>query len=163
MAIQRRGRVGQTLEGAGHGIERGWARGVQVGGRRSNVRFGTRQRRTGCGPKHADALSTPDPVLGLDQLVPEPRHLARTGERARVVDEGQDVVSKLERQVVQEIALELWGNDVGEEGELGGRALVDEFCEQDPLGRRVELLEGVCDAGHGGEYRGWLFCNGVGR
>lgn len=43
------------------------------------------------------------------------------------------MMSKLERQVVQEIALELWGNDVGEEGELGGRALVDEFCEQDPL------------------------------
>lgn len=37
------------------------------------------------------------------------------------------MVSELERQVVQKIALELWGNDVGEEGELGNRALVDEF------------------------------------
>ena len=92
--------------------------------------FRARQGRAGGRTKHSNTLRSPDPVLCLYEFMPEPRDLTDPGQGPWVVNKGQDEIREFQGQVLQKIPLELWRNDIGEERELRGTAvLVDEFTQ----------------------------------
>ena len=94
----------------------------------------------------ADAHGAPE-VGVAEEGVPVAAHARGTGERARVVDEAEDVERDLGRECAEEVALEERGDRRGEEEELRGRALLDE---------RVEVLAtgGGGKCGEGGDVEG---------
>ena len=94
-----------------------------------------------------DAHRAPEKVI-LEELVPVPTHARRAGERARVVDEAEDIERDLGRERAEEIALEERSDGRREEEELRRRAFLDEGLQVLPPRGGRERGEGG-DVGNG--------------
>ncbi|PIL37581.1 hypothetical protein GSI_01275 [Ganoderma sinense ZZ0214-1] len=75
-----------------------------------------------------DAHRLPQTVI-LEQLVPVPADTCGASERARIVDEAEDVQRDLGRERAEEVPLQKRGDRRGQEEQLRGRAFLDECVE----------------------------------
>lgn len=82
-------------------------------------------------------MGSPDPVLGLNELVPKLGDQGDSYEGFWFIDHGQDMMCEFQGQVAQKVAFEPWSDNVGEVGELRGGAVEDKVVEERHLSRWV--------------------------